>query len=111
MSTIPEQTTPEPEQTTPEPEGTTPEPENPENPDDKPDDPEEPKTGLSGGAIAGIVIGSTAVAGAGGFAVWWFAIQKHTVAELGSACKTVGGKIGDFFKGVFEKIKNLFSKK
>ena len=111
MSTIPEQTTPEPEQTTPEPEGTTPEPENPENPDDQPDDPEEPKTGLSGGAIAGIVIGSTAVAGAGGFAVWWFAIQKHTVAELGSACKTVGGKIGGFFKGVFEKIKNLFSKK
>ena len=111
MSTIPEQTTPEPEQTTPEPEGTTPEPENPETPDDKPDDPEEPKTGLSGGAIAGIVIGSTAVAGAGGFAVWWFAIQKHTVAELGSACKTVGGKIGGFFKGVFEKIKNLFSKK
>ncbi|GHV02287.1 hypothetical protein FACS1894211_13420 [Clostridia bacterium] len=32
--------------------------------------------GLSGGAIAGIVIGSAAVAGGGVFAAWWFLIRK-----------------------------------
>ena len=34
------------------------------------------KKGLSGGAIAGIAVGSTAVAGFGGFSVFWFAIKK-----------------------------------
>ena len=72
---------------------------------------EEPKKGLSGGAIAGIVVGSTVVVGTGGFAVWWFAIQKHTFAELGTACKSIAGKVGGFFNGIFEKIKKLFSKK
>ena len=43
--------------------------------------PQEPK-GLSGGAIAGIVIGSVAVAGLGGFAVFWFVIKKKTFADL-----------------------------
>lgn len=38
--------------------------------------------GLSGGAIAGIVIGSVAVAGIGGFAVLWFAVKKKTFADL-----------------------------
>ena len=38
--------------------------------------------GLSGGAIAGIVIGSVLVAGIGGFAVFWFAIRKKTFADL-----------------------------
>ena len=38
--------------------------------------------GLSGGAIAGIVIGSVLVAGLGGFAVFWFAIRKKTFADL-----------------------------
>lgn len=43
--------------------------------------------GLSGGAIAGIVIGSTAVAGIGGFAVLWFAVKKKTFADLIAAIK------------------------
>ncbi len=38
--------------------------------------------GLSGGAIAGIVIGSVAVAGIGGFAIFWFAVRKKTFADL-----------------------------
>ena len=96
---IPEESTPaDPEQPT------TPEPSTPE-------EPEEPKKGLSGGAIAGIVVGSTVVAGAGGFAIWWFALQKKTVAELGTACKSVGGKIGKTCKNAVEKIKALFNKK
>ena len=48
---------------------------------DEPAKPQEPK-GLSGGAIAGIVIGSVAVAGLGGFAVFWFVIKKKTFADL-----------------------------
>ena len=42
---------------------------------------EEPK-GLSGGAIAGIVVGSIAVAGIGGFAVVWFVVKKKSFADL-----------------------------
>lgn len=38
--------------------------------------------GLSGGAIAGIVIGSVAVAGIGGFAIFWFVVRKKTFADL-----------------------------
>lgn len=45
------------------------------------------KDGLSGGAIAGIVIGSVAVAGIGGFAVLWFAVKKKTFADLIAAIK------------------------
>ena len=43
------------------------------------------KTGLSGGAIAGIVIGSVAGAaalGCGGFAIFWFVIKKKKFADL-----------------------------
>lgn len=40
------------------------------------------KTGLSGGQIAGIVIGSVAVAGIGGFAIFWFVIKKKKFADL-----------------------------
>ena len=58
------------------------------------------KDGLSGGQIAGIVIGSVLLAGLGGFAVLWFAVKKKTFADLGTA-----------FKKFFEKIKNLFKKK
>ena len=104
---LPEESTPEPEESTPESEGTSSEPEPPSS--EKPE--EEPKKGISGGAIAGIVVGSTAVAAGGGFAVWWFAIQKHTVAELGTACKSIAGKIGNFFKDIFEQVKKLFAKK
>ena len=45
------------------------------------------KDGLSGGAIAGIVIGSAAVAGIGGFAIFWFAVRKKTFADLIAAIK------------------------
>ena len=40
------------------------------------------KTGLSGGAIAGIAVGSVAVAGVGGFSVFWFVIKKKKFADL-----------------------------
>ena len=47
------------------------------------------KKGLSGGAIAGIVIGSVAVAGLGGFSIFWFAIKKKSFADLIAAIKGV----------------------
>ena len=45
------------------------------------------KKGLSGGAIAGIVVGSVAVAGIGGFSIFWFAVKKKTFADLIAAIK------------------------
>ena len=50
------------------------------------------KDGLSGGAIVGIVTGSAAVAGLGGFAIVWFAVKKKTFADLIAS-----------FKGAFKK--------
>ena len=47
------------------------------------------KSGLSGGAIAGIVIGSAAVAGIGGFAIFWFVVKKKTFADLIAAIKGI----------------------
>ena len=47
------------------------------------------KDGLSGGQIAGIVIGSVAVAGIGGFAIFWFADKKKTFADLIAAIKAL----------------------
>ena len=44
--------------------------------------PDTPKDGLSGGAIAGIVVGSVAVAGLGGFSLFWFVIKKKKFADL-----------------------------
>ncbi len=38
-----------------------------------------PSEGLSGGAIAGIAVGSAAVIGGGGFALFWFVIRKKRV--------------------------------
>ena len=40
------------------------------------------KDGLSGGQIAGIVIGSVLLAGIGGFAIFWFAVKKKTFADF-----------------------------
>ena len=45
------------------------------------------KDGLSGGAIAGIVIGSAAVAGIGGFAIFWFAVKKKTLRQSATSSK------------------------
>ena len=69
------------------------------------------KDGLSGGQIAGIVIGSVAVAGIGGFAIFWFVVKKKTFADLGVALKKGFTAIGNFFKTLGAKIKALFTKK
>ena len=69
------------------------------------------KDGLSGGQVAGIVIGSVAVAGIGGFAIFWFAVKKKTFADLGVALKKGFTAIGNFFKTLGAKIKALFTKK
>ena len=69
------------------------------------------KDGLSGGQITGIVIGSVAVAGIGGFAIFWFAVKKKTFADLGVALKKGFTAIGNFFKNLGAKIKTLFTKK
>ena len=69
------------------------------------------KDGLSGGQIAGIAIGSVAVAGIGGFAIFWFAVKKKTFADLGALLKKGFTAIGNFFKNLGAKIKALFTKK
>ena len=45
-------------------------------------DKEPEKTGLSGGAIAVIVVGSVVVVGLGGFSLFWFVIKKKKFADL-----------------------------
>ena len=50
------------------------------------------KNGLSGGQIAGIVIGSIAGVGIVGFAIFWFVVKKKTFAELISAIKVLFNK-------------------
>ena len=84
--------------------------------DDKPSDggeitPPAKKDGLSGGQIAGIVIGTLLLAGIGGFAIFWFAVKKKTFADLGVALKKGFTAIGNFFKTLGAKIKALFTKK
>ncbi len=69
------------------------------------------KDGLSGGQIAGIVIGTLLFAGIGGFAIFWFAVKKKTFADLGIALKKGFTAIGNFFKNLGAKIKALFTKK
>ena len=50
------------------------------------------KDGLSGGTIAGIVIGSLTGAGIIGFAIFWFAVKKKTFAGFIAAIKEIGKK-------------------
>lgn len=50
------------------------------------------KKGLSGGQIAGIVIGSVAGVGIIGFAIFWFVVKKKSFAELISAIKALFNK-------------------
>ena len=57
-------------------------PNSPDDPNNTPDDPNEDKDGLGAGAIVGIVIGSVAVVGIGGFALFWFVIKKKSFADL-----------------------------
>ena len=55
----------------------------PDNPTpDAPDEVKPTNEGLSGGQIAGIVIGTLPLAGIGGFAIFWFAVKKKTFADL-----------------------------
>ena len=54
----------------------------PDNPNNTPDDPSDDKDGLGTGAIVGIVVGSVAVVGIGGFALLWFVIKKKSFADL-----------------------------
>ena len=49
---------------------------------DNPDNPNKDKDRLGTGAIVGIVIGSVAVVGIGGFALFWFVIKKKSFADL-----------------------------
>ena len=60
-------------------------PDNPNNPDDfnnTPETPNDDMDGLGAGAIIGIVIGSVAVVGVGGFSLFWFVIKKKSWADL-----------------------------
>ena len=45
------------------------------------------KGGLSNVQIVGIVIGSVAIVGLGGFAVFWFVVKKKTFVDLIAAIK------------------------
>ena len=74
--------------------------------EDKPSDdgeitPPAKKDGLSGGQIAGIVIGTLLFAGIGGFAIFWFAIKKKNFKDLGEAFK----RMGEAFKHKCEELK------
>ena len=64
------------------------------------------KDGLSGGAIAGIVIGTLLFAGIGGFAIFWFAVKKKNFKDLGEAFK----RMGEALKRKFEELKNKSKK-
>ncbi len=53
-------------------------------------DTEQPNNdGLSGGAIAGIAVGSTTVAGLGGFSLFWFVIKKKKFSDLIAVIKGI----------------------
>lgn len=71
------------------------------------------KDGLSGGAIAGIVIGTLLFAGIGGFAIFWFAVKKKNFKDLGEAFKRMGEafkRMGETLKRKCEELKNKSKK-
>ena len=71
------------------------------------------KDGLSGGAIAGIVIGTLLFAGIGGFAIFWFAVKKKNFKDLGEAFKRMGEafkRMGEALKRKCEELKNKSKK-
>ena len=71
------------------------------------------KDGLSGGQIAGIVIGTLLFAGIGGFAIFWFAIKKKNFKDLGEAFKRMGEafkRMGEALKSKCEELKNKSKK-
>lgn len=71
------------------------------------------KDGLSGGQIAGIVIGTLLLAGIGGFAIFWFAVKKKNFKDLGEAFKRMGEafkRMGEALKRKFEELKNKCKK-
>ena len=71
------------------------------------------KDGLSGGQIAGIVIGTLLFAGIGGFAIFWFAIKKKNFKDLGEAFKRMDEafkRMGEALKRKFEELKNKSKK-
>ena len=71
------------------------------------------KKGLSGGQIAGIVIGTLLLAGIGGFAIFWFAVKKKNFKDLGEAFKRMGEafkRMGEAIKRKFEELKNKSKK-
>ena len=86
--------------------------------EDKPSDdgeitPPAKKDGLSGGQIAGIVIGTLLFAGIGGFAIFWFAIKKKNFKDLGEAFKRMGEalkRMGEELKRKGEELKNKSKK-
>ena len=93
--TPPTPTPPTPTPPTPTPPTPTPPTPTPPTPTPQPGTDTKPTTekqGLSGGAIAGIVIGSVLVVGLGGFAVFWFVIRKKTWADFMAAVKGVFAK-------------------
>ena len=60
-------------------------PNNPDTPENNPpadNPPTDDEDGLGAGAIIGIVCGSVAVVGIGGFALFWFVIKKKSFADL-----------------------------
>ncbi len=50
---------------------------------------ESANNGLSDGAIAGITLGSVAVAEISGFSIFWFAIRKKSLSDLIAAIKGI----------------------
>ena len=92
----------------------------PENPPVNPEDPEEPKEEpkeedtISAGAVVGITLASTAVVGASGFSVVWFAVMKKSGADLAiavkGAAKTAGSAVKNGCGKAIKAIKKLFRK-